>query len=120
MIKNNTKMKKDDFPLDLRKWMPNDREPSSQTIRILTYNILSQNLLPLSIPIGEEELKKTKYLQWEVRKEKILTELRNIKADIVCLQEFEEHDDGFIQSLDSLNYDVYKIVKLDCFSKETW
>jgi CCR4-NOT transcription complex subunit 6 len=92
--------------ISLRNWVPEiNIEKSDKNIRIITYNILCDSLLSCSTEINEEELANFPNLKWEERKKKILDELRELDADIICLQEFER-DEEMIKYLGEMGYDV--------------
>jgi mRNA deadenylase 3'-5' endonuclease subunit Ccr4 len=96
--------------LSLRHWVPNiDIGSSDKHIRVLTYNILCDSLTSCSTEINEEDLGKFPYLQWDVRRKKILEELNELNADIVCIQEFER-DEEMINYLGGIGYDVSVIL----------
>lgn len=71
---------------------------------IASYNVLAQNLL-----VENNYLYRNcdgKYLQWNIRKELLLSELKRLNPDILCLQEVnEEHfGDFFLPQLHRLGY----------------
>jgi mRNA deadenylase 3'-5' endonuclease subunit Ccr4 len=93
--------------LSLRQWVPNiDIGNSDRHVRIMTYNILCDSLTSCSTEINEEDLHKFHYLNWDVRRKKILDELNELNADIICIQEFER-DEEIINNLGGNGYDVY-------------
>jgi mRNA deadenylase 3'-5' endonuclease subunit Ccr4 len=57
-------------------------------MKILTYNILSPNLAEYN-DYGNFKYCSKKYLKWTYRKKKILKQIKDLDADIVCLQEIE-------------------------------
>jgi mRNA deadenylase 3'-5' endonuclease subunit Ccr4 len=95
----------------LRHWVPNIKlERTDNHIRIATYNILCDSLLACSTQIDEKELADYPYLEWSIRKKKLLEELTEIDADIVAIQEFEK-DEDIIKYMGHVGYDV-KIFKI--------
>lgn len=97
------------FPFNFRYFVPEinlEIEQNPDYIRIISYNILCDSLLPISTNINEEDLNNYPYMLWENRKNKIIQEIKELKGDIICLQEFER-DEQFIGALGKLGYDVY-------------
>ena len=71
----------------------------------MSYNILCDSLLSISMNIKESELNKMPFLKWEERRLKIINEISVIKPDIMCLQELEK-DEHLISELGKMNFDV--------------
>lgn len=94
------------FPFSERTWAPNvEIEDNPNNVRVITYNIMADSLVTISCSLTEEQMKKLPYLEWAVRREKILDELQGLDGDIICLQEFER-DEEFITRMAKLGYDV--------------
>lgn len=108
MIKFN---KNKNFPFNVRNFVPDiemDRN-DPKLIRVISYNILCDSLVSVSTQIQEEDINKLPYMQWENRRNKILMEINELNADIICIQEFER-DKVFIEEMAKNNYDVYLII----------
>lgn len=99
------------IPIYKRSWVPNIdvSKYDGQIIRVVTYNILCDSLLPISTQISDDDLTRMPYLDWENRRRRILDELKNLDADIVCIQEFER-DEIMIEELGKISYDVIIIL----------
>ena len=97
------------FPFNYRYWVPEieikDIETTPQYIRVMSYNILCDSLLSVSTQIQEEDLINYAHMSWENRKKAILNEIKELKPDVICLQEFER-DEDLIRNLGVLKYDV--------------
>ena len=100
------------FPYNVRRWIPeieldkiiqNLKHPHYHT-RVVQYNILCDSLLPISTKIVEDDISKLPYLLWENRSKKILSELKNLNADLISLIEIEK-DENFIKELNSYGYE---------------
>jgi len=109
------KLKDNNFPFNFREFVPEvqieNMSGDPDYIRIISYNILSDSLLPISMNIPEKEIVNLPHLHWEKRKNKILSELAELSADIICLQEFER-DESFIKTLGDSGYNVKIILFL--------
>ena len=79
------------FPFNLRKWLPNIDQNEiksklknpNKLIRVINYNLLCDSLLPASTHIKESDLSKLPYLNWDNRRERILSELNEINGDLI-------------------------------------
>ena len=106
--KRDEKFMNKNFPFNFRYFVPEinlETEQNPDYIRIISYNILCDSLLPVSTNINEEDLKSYPYMLWENRKNVIIQEIKELKGDIICLQEFER-DEHFIDAMGALGYDV--------------
>ena len=74
-------------------------------LRITTYNILADSLIPCSTNVQEEYCSKYPYLDWKVRRNEIIKEIKMLCSDIICIQEFEK-DQEFIEELKKIDYDI--------------
>ena len=106
------------FPFNHRHFVPeiqieNMNDDSSDYIRVISYNILSDSLLSISTQIEESDLVNYPYMSWENRKKNILAELYELNGDVICIQEFEK-DEDFISALGKLGYDVNYLNFLIC------
>ncbi len=103
------KFKNKNFPFNFRFFVPeiniDNFENNSDYFRVITYNILADSLLPVSTQMDESELKKYSYMHWTNRKQNILAELKELRGDLICIQEFER-DEEFISTLGNIGYDV--------------
>ena len=95
------------FPFNRRTWVPNIdiKNTNGETIRVISYNILCDSLLPISTQISEDDITRMPFLHWVNRRTKILDELAELDGDIVCIQEFER-DEVLIDKLGQMGYDV--------------
>jgi mRNA deadenylase 3'-5' endonuclease subunit Ccr4 len=104
------------FPFNYRSWAPKielDVSNNPNLIRIVSYNILCDSLLPISTQIDESELPKLPYLLWENRRQAILNEITELKPDLICFQEFER-DTIIIEEFWKMGYDViYKYININ-------
>ena len=100
------KFRNDNFPFNHRRWTPDIKyEKSDNVLRIISYNILCNSLISTSTMIDNDICKSDPYLKWDNRKKVILEEIMEIKADIVCIQEFEK-DSEFIKIMSDNFFDV--------------
>ena len=107
---NNNSTKKYDKKPPTRKWIPEiNINPKNNYIRVMSYNILCDSLASISTNIKESEFKNLQYLNWEIRRQKILNEIKLHLPDILCLQELER-DEILLNSLGELGYDVNNII----------
>ena len=104
---------KTEKPLYLRNWIPNI-EPleiksklknPNKYIRIINYNLLCDSLLAASTHIKESDLTKLPYLNWEIRREKLLSELKEIDGDLIGFEEIER-DDKFMEYFIKNDYNL--------------
>lgn len=104
------KISNNPFPFNYRSWVPDLNIPtdSDKYVRVISYNILCDSLLSVSTQISEEDIVKTPYLQWENRKKVIIQEILALKADIICMQEFER-DEALIKELGQAGYNVWNL-----------
>ena len=95
------------FPLNFRNFIPSVDLDLTQDkyFRVVSYNILCDSLMSVSINIPEDKLKNYPYLDWSKRKQVILDEIKVLNPDILCLQEFER-DENLIKEFGSLGYNV--------------
>lgn len=95
------------FPFNYRSWVPNVEIPeeSEKYIRVLNYNLLCDSLSSVSTNMYEEDLAKLPYMHWQNRRKVIVKEVLDLKADIVCFQEFER-DEELIKELGASGYNV--------------
>jgi protein angel len=68
----------------------------------MTYNVLAQSLIDKNMHL----YRNTEALCWESRRQLLLRELREARADIVCLQEVEDehYHNWFLPNMSSLGY----------------
>ncbi|XP_014480671.1 PREDICTED: protein angel isoform X2 [Dinoponera quadriceps] len=98
----------------IRKWKkfgkgrPNSNAESSFTLRLLSFNILAQNLLETHSYLYHEH--DPAALSWKIRKPLVLQEIIEAEANIICLQEMlEDHLPEFVAPLRELGYEyLYK------------
>jgi mRNA deadenylase 3'-5' endonuclease subunit Ccr4 len=66
----------------------------------MTYNVLAQSLIDKNMHL----YRNTEALCWESRRQLLLRELREARADIVCLQEVEDehYHNWFLPNMSSL------------------
>ena len=83
---------------------------SEETIKILSFNILAQNLLCDSLKITEEQIKKTDYLDIDYRIDKIFQIVDGLHPDICLFQEYE-HDGKLKNKFNSNNYSYELLYK---------
>uniref|UniRef100_T1J976 Endonuclease/exonuclease/phosphatase domain-containing protein n=1 Tax=Strigamia maritima TaxID=126957 RepID=T1J976_STRMM len=120
----------------LRRWEPVVMDPLSydgQEFTIMSYNVLAQQLLELNSRLYVHC--NQQILSWDYRKQRLLTELQNSDADILCLQEVQEdhYHEFFVPNMKQLGYDgIYKkrtgdkydgcaiFYKESAFSLDTW
>ncbi|XP_065205235.1 protein angel homolog 2 isoform X2 [Planococcus citri] len=83
-------------------------EARGDFIKVLSYNILSQNLLEMHPHLYKNH--DERYLDWEYRKEALLKEFQEFDADVLCLQEVEGKETEFFNThLEALGYKgIYK------------
>ena len=95
------------FPFNRRSWVPNIevKQTNGENIRVLSYNILCDSLLPISTQISEDDISRMPFLHWVNRRTKIIDELAELDGDIVCIQEFER-DEVLIDKMGQMGYDV--------------
>ena len=105
----NDRYKNQKFPFNFRHFVPEiqieNMHENPEYIRVISYNILCDSLLPISTQIEESDLVNYPYMIWENRRKIILAELVELNGDVVCLQEFER-DENFITAMGNLGYDV--------------
>ena len=78
---------------------------TSSEIKMMTFNVLAEQLgTPKSFPFVSQE-----NLSWEIRSERILKYIKEVDADIVCLQEVD-HPEEFFAALKDV-YADYKFHK---------
>ncbi|XP_014606794.1 PREDICTED: protein angel [Polistes canadensis] len=71
--------------------------------RLLSFNILAQNLLEDNMYLYKQHNREA--LSWEVRKPLLLQEILGAHADIICLQEMQEdHLNEFLKPFKELGY----------------
>ncbi|CAI8011160.1 Carbon catabolite repressor protein 4 homolog 1 [Geodia barretti] len=94
-------------PLLQRPWETiNEPEQVGQTLptilMVMTYNVLAQSLIDKNMHL----YRNTGALYWESRRQLLLRELREARADIVCLQEVEEehYHNWFLPNMSSLAF----------------
>ena len=112
MDQNKGKHQEKPFPFNIRNWLPNIDQNEiksklknpNKLIRVINYNLLCDSLLPASTHIKEHELSKLPYLNWEIRREKILSELNEINGDLIGFEEIER-DEKFIENFIKNDYD---------------
>ncbi|OZJ04466.1 hypothetical protein BZG36_02801 [Bifiguratus adelaidae] len=76
-------------------------ELAQRRVRVLTYNVLAQNLVHRELfPSSGNELK------WKHRKRMILDEIIAYDADIACLQELDHVEDFYGQEFAKVGYEV--------------
>lgn len=78
---------------------------NNSLLRITSYNILCDSLLPVSLGISDEDISKYKFTEWSYRKNIIINELKHYDSDIIGIQEFEK-DEDFIERLKQIGYDI--------------
>jgi mRNA deadenylase 3'-5' endonuclease subunit Ccr4 len=89
----------------LRTWTPNIiLEENDRLIRVMTYNILCDSLICASTNYKEEDCETNPILRWSDRKGKIIKEILEHKADIICIQEFER-DEEYIKIMSQNTYE---------------
>ncbi len=64
---------------------------TEETIKILSYNILAQNLLSDSLHLSNEEIDNIPYLEIDYRFNKIFEKIEELNPDICLFQEFEQN-----------------------------
>ena len=64
---------------------------TEETIKILSYNILAQNLLSDSLHLSNEEIENIPYLEIDYRFNKIFEKIEELNPDICLFQEFEQN-----------------------------
>ena len=79
-----------------------------EIIKILSYNILAQNLLKDSLHITEEEIDKINYLNIDYRFNKIFETIEQLNPDICLFQEFEQN--GKLKDLFKSKNLAYEII----------
>jgi hypothetical protein len=90
---------------DLRFWekLSTKSEKSGFAFTIMTYNVLAQDLIeqhPYLYSLHNRE-----FLQWQVRWNNLIAEIRHFNPDILCLQEVQgSHLKTYFSSLGSLGY----------------
>ena len=62
-----------------------------ETIKIMNYNILAQNLLSDSLHLSNEEIDKIPYLGIDYRFNKIFEKIKELNPDICLFQEYEQN-----------------------------
>ncbi|CAH1792341.1 unnamed protein product, partial [Owenia fusiformis] len=79
--------------------------PNMFTFKVMSYNVLAQNLLEDNSDLYQHC--KPEYLEWEFRKENILSQITSKSPDVVCLQEVnEKHCETFFKKkLKAKGYD---------------
>ena len=85
-----------------------ESKKEEETIKILSYNILAQNLLCDSLHITEEQVKNIGYLDIDYRINKIFEIVDTLKPDICLFQEYE-HDKKLDHKFKSNKY-TYEIL----------
>jgi hypothetical protein len=104
---NNNPLKKfDKSKPPTRTWVPEiQKNQKNNYIRVMSYNILCDSLASISTNIKESELKNFPFLNWEIRRKKILEEIKLHSPDILCIQELER-DEILLNSLGEMGFDV--------------
>ncbi|XP_010540704.1 PREDICTED: carbon catabolite repressor protein 4 homolog 4 isoform X1 [Tarenaya hassleriana] len=75
-------------------------KPDGIRFRLVSYNILAQVYVKSSFfPHSPSAC-----LKWKARSQAILTVLRNLKADFLCLQEVDEYDSFYKRNMESQGY----------------
>ncbi|KAK4389093.1 Carbon catabolite repressor protein 44 [Sesamum angolense] len=75
---------------------------SSFKFRLVSYNILAQDWIMLRCIMKPNKLFVTNL--WKARSQAILTMLKNLEADFLCLQEVDEYDTFYKKNLENLGY----------------
>lgn len=91
-----------------RKDKPVSSSEDSFVLRLLSFNILAQNLLEAYPYLYKQHDKRA--LLWERRRRLIVQEILETKANVICLQEMQtDHLDEFLDPFKELGYDyLYK------------
>lgn len=87
-----------------REWLKIYNVPRERTLRVMSFNVLSQSLNEqfsfqfVVIPEGAGD-----FLEWNHRKDMLIREINRHKPDIVCLQEVEiQQKDELMEGLEGL------------------
>ena len=102
------------FPFNYREWLPNidmslllsKLQNKDYLIRVMSYNILCDSLLPVSTKIPENATTQFPYLQWSFRAKQLLNEITQISPDIICFQEIEKDENYFIPGLHLQGFEI--------------
>lgn len=92
-------------------WFPNNPKSQScdddvtETFRVLNYNILSPTLLKQTTGKDESYIRKSQYLNWDNRLNRIMNEIQTIAPDIICFEEYE-NDYQLTKALIHQGFDV--------------
>ena len=78
-------------------------------LRVTSYNILADSLIGHTA--YSDERADLIYFNWEKRRTRIISELKTLNSDIICIQEFEK-DDKFIEEMGKNGYNI-------CFKTRT-
>ncbi|KAG0163669.1 hypothetical protein DFQ28_011377 [Apophysomyces sp. BC1034] len=74
---------------------------SLNTISVMTYNILAQSLVKRELFPHSGEM-----LKWKTRRRMIIEDIAQYKPDIMCLQEVDNYDEFYKESLFKLGYET--------------
>lgn len=102
------------FPFNYREWLPNidmslllsKLQNKDYLIRVMSYNILCDSLLPISTKIPETATSQFPYLQWTYRAKQLLNEITQVSPDIICFQEIERDENYFIPGMHSQGFEI--------------